>query len=443
MSTGCPEARTLEAYATQTLPESERPGIEAHLEGCAACRNELAGIHALRLGLQPGGPKAAGCLDDERLCLLVDGALPEAERERGLAHLAACPDCLASLVALGRALAEVGEGSRTPSAELLARAQALGARETGASERGWLARLFGDNLGFRLVVASATAAAVLALVVLLAPGDRPHEPPPLDHPGLADQPKGTGPLAPDPLPPAPEPPAPEPRLALPEPTPPPAKTRPSQVEPAAPAPWLPPASALALGPRSAPSASAIYFLGRTLGFLASVEGRTGLDPDRDARLAELVAGLPLAFEAARIEPGLAGHLRGFAEDLTARLRAPERDAQALQSRTRVLGQALAEALDASPDERTSAARTLGAMMQRWEFSLAAEGAGAPGDLDAEALGPARTLAGRLALAETRREELLGPGSELARLLASPPGPGRVPGLRAALARLDAALRALE
>lgn len=41
--TSCPQTERVAEYALRALPESERSSFEAHLRGCAECRQELAG----------------------------------------------------------------------------------------------------------------------------------------------------------------------------------------------------------------------------------------------------------------------------------------------------------------------------------------------------------------------------------------------------------------
>ncbi|NDU76511.1 anti-sigma factor, partial [Actinomadura sp. DSM 109109] len=82
--TGCTGARTaLGSYVLGALDPGERSRLEAHLEGCPACRDELAGMAGL--------PALLGRVDEaqvEQLAgpppELLDGLLAKAaERGRG------------------------------------------------------------------------------------------------------------------------------------------------------------------------------------------------------------------------------------------------------------------------------------------------------------------------------------------------------------------------
>lgn len=83
--TGCTEARAaLGSYVLGALDPGERSRLEAHLEGCPACRDELAGLAGL--------PALLGRVDEAQLERvagpppeLLDGLLARAEI--GRAHV--------------------------------------------------------------------------------------------------------------------------------------------------------------------------------------------------------------------------------------------------------------------------------------------------------------------------------------------------------------------
>jgi len=99
----------------------------------------------------------------ESLTALLDGALPPAERERALAHLAGCAECRAAEARLRAALAALSSlpAPPEPSPAFAQRFYARLAREK-AEPRGWLA---GIRWRWVLPAAAACAAAALGLGV--------------------------------------------------------------------------------------------------------------------------------------------------------------------------------------------------------------------------------------------------------------------------------------
>ena len=71
------------------------------------------------------GPEIKTHLDDEAFCALADGALEGADQEKALAHLAACPDCLAQWAGLLRNLEATEEAGQEVPRELKEKALRL------------------------------------------------------------------------------------------------------------------------------------------------------------------------------------------------------------------------------------------------------------------------------------------------------------------------------
>ncbi|WP_207400943.1 anti-sigma factor family protein, partial [Actinomadura roseirufa] len=79
---GCPDVRaSLGVYVLGAIDPAERSRLEAHLEGCSACRDELAGMAGL--------PALLGRVDEAQLSQvagpppeLLDGLLARAAERR-------------------------------------------------------------------------------------------------------------------------------------------------------------------------------------------------------------------------------------------------------------------------------------------------------------------------------------------------------------------------
>jgi anti-sigma-K factor RskA len=149
------------AYLLGALPEDERDGYEAHLAGCAVCREEIEQLgpaaEALPASVEPMAPppelKSRIMAEVEREAVLLAAAGPAADRapaERAprrrfrwtlprlaLAPVAAAAALLVVGVAIGLGIAGLGDGGRTVTASVdAARAPGAGAQievEDGAA----------------------------------------------------------------------------------------------------------------------------------------------------------------------------------------------------------------------------------------------------------------------------------------------------------------------
>jgi hypothetical protein len=94
-------------YALRAADGPADATIMAHVEECAACREETRAIRAtaeaLRAMERPTG-NLVGCLDELTLAAISDGALPTAERAEAFAHLATCSSCRGRLSSVVRLL---------------------------------------------------------------------------------------------------------------------------------------------------------------------------------------------------------------------------------------------------------------------------------------------------------------------------------------------------
>ncbi|HSA20526.1 MAG TPA: zf-HC2 domain-containing protein, partial [Myxococcota bacterium] len=439
----------LESFAADSLEPAERDRVAEHARSCEACRTELGGLAVVRLGLTRDAAPTGEHLGDERLALLADGALPEADREQALRHLLGCPSCLGSLVALHRALAAVGEGEHVPPPALLAQAAHPGARATPSPEgRPWLAWLLGGGLGWRLAAAGAAAAAILALVVLTAgPGPSARLPGP-GTPALIDPPAmllGERAPAPEPgqVPPRDIPPAPEPEPEPVAPGPPKAVLAWGVLaKEAAPPAWVPQAGATALTAEPGrASFGATFQLGRAAAYLEILERSSGLIAAQAGQLGQVLGALEPALRAALGGEPVQARLTTFARDLSARLAGAEADPQTLQVRVQVFRTALDEAL-AAPPARAQAAE-LGRLVQELTASSVAEARQVPALLapGPEPLARLRALlTSAVGLGTDERKAALEALDALAAARADIPTPERAGRIRAALERLDGSLR---
>ncbi len=379
MSGACPDPRLLESFAAEVLEPAERARVAAHVLACPTCQVELGGLAALRLGLARASAPEGEHLDDERLALLVDGALPEAERPGVERHLLGCPTCLGALASLSRALEAVGEGAHAPPRALLERAAAPGDRPATRSRSAWLDWLLGGHPAWRLAAASAAAAAVLALVVLASRPPPPLAPRP-GAPGPTLLPAGADAEPPELATPG-DPPTPR---TAPDPVKPPSRTAPPRArlawdllaEAAAPPPWTPPAGISAFAEAAGQaSPGAAYHLGRAAAYLQALERSGPLLVARRRPIGAAVAALEPALRAGLGGDPAQARLLAFARDLGTRLAEAEPDGQALQVRVQVFRTALQEAL-AAPPERALAAE-LGRLVQGLAASDLAAAEGTP------------------------------------------------------------------
>jgi anti-sigma-K factor RskA len=148
------------AYLLGALPEDEREGYEAHLAGCAVCREEVEQLapaaEALPASVEPIAPppelKSRIMAEVEREAVLLAAAGPGADEPAGrrrrrrfrwtlprltLAPVAAAAAVLIVGVAIGFGIAGLGDGGRTVTAQVdAARAPGAGAQievEDGAA----------------------------------------------------------------------------------------------------------------------------------------------------------------------------------------------------------------------------------------------------------------------------------------------------------------------
>lgn len=93
-----------------TRPRAEHRAMEAHLRGCADCREEVAALQAVAGGLIVAASPDAGtaCLDDHLVAALADGSLDPDLHRSVLPHLRSCPACLAAVGSVSAALADPG-----------------------------------------------------------------------------------------------------------------------------------------------------------------------------------------------------------------------------------------------------------------------------------------------------------------------------------------------
>jgi len=84
------------------LPEPRRRAIQAHLQHCAHCAEEVAEL-TVWSGLLPQAHEAGQCPSPLSLLSFSAGLMPSAERMPLASHLLRCPDCQQALVALDQA----------------------------------------------------------------------------------------------------------------------------------------------------------------------------------------------------------------------------------------------------------------------------------------------------------------------------------------------------
>ena len=128
---GCREWRTaLGAYALGDLAASERAGLEAHLDGCAECRAELASLESVAPLLSLADPSHSVSLSASVLQTIFDGGRLRAEvdiqrsRQRELAENYRLT-VLTALKEVEDALANTGRDARQEAAqaEIIAEAE--------------------------------------------------------------------------------------------------------------------------------------------------------------------------------------------------------------------------------------------------------------------------------------------------------------------------------
>ena len=342
------------------------------------------------------GPEQNRHLDDEAFCALADDALEGPERQRALAHLSTCSDCLAQWAGLLRNLEAAEEEEPIVPKALLTKARSLSPEEPQSRESFWEV-LFGMARPWQWGLAWGAATAVLLATLYFSPEMTPSEPA-FDPPRLSE--------------PAPvvaqssiqAQPTPESAQQTPEPT------RPKQPAvaqaPVKSSKHSEPADFLDLAKRSLPtdmlrepglaqgmneasarSLPSAYEIGRRLAYSQRYAKRLSSGDIREL-LADNTGSLALAFQQAQ-EPKLAE----MAADLQRNLKAKDPDQVVLKARLDVLGQAALQWLDA--DALRSAGACLGRLDQGWHMGKPSQDQLALCRTKLEALGASNPTGARL------------------------------------------------
>jgi len=333
--------------------EKRRVEIVRHLGECDQCRREFL-LAAATSGLALASEAGPDCLDNETLCALYDGALPEQQQGVALEHLAGCGHCLDALINLDRALAGA-------AAEPVEAPRELTRRLAGATGPSLWQRLRAGLLSMRFVAATASAAAAFLAVYFLA---RPPAEPTLEQPTPRSGPsplaeaeaEGNQAAPAEPAPASDELPAAETVAETGHPAAPapgPEKTAPPLLDakilakllPSTPETDRPPLGATALDTRRSDNSpwQQSYRLGRVIAtsLIASGRGKPGKSNDDIIRTGLLL--LARWLEGAGEES-----LAGFAGDLAEQLQAGRLDRIKLQARLEVLDQALRQKQSGEP-----------------------------------------------------------------------------------------------
>ena len=90
------------------LSAADQARVEVHLETCAHCAADVAGLRRSISNLEThrhtADPVQAGCLDEAQIAALVDGLLEPDDKTGVLSHLAVCHRCCQATASLVRAL---------------------------------------------------------------------------------------------------------------------------------------------------------------------------------------------------------------------------------------------------------------------------------------------------------------------------------------------------
>lgn len=90
------------------LSAADQARVEVHVETCARCAADVAGLRRSISNLETHGhtadPVQAGCLDEAQIAALVDGLLEPDDKTGVLSHLAVCHRCCQATASLVRAL---------------------------------------------------------------------------------------------------------------------------------------------------------------------------------------------------------------------------------------------------------------------------------------------------------------------------------------------------
>lgn len=112
------------------LSAADQARVEVHVETCARCAADVAGLRRSISNLETHGqtadPVQAGCLDEAQIAALVDGLLEPDDKTGVLSHLAVCHRCCQATASLVRALQS--EPIAAALSEHVARRQAINRR---------------------------------------------------------------------------------------------------------------------------------------------------------------------------------------------------------------------------------------------------------------------------------------------------------------------------
>ncbi len=90
------------------LSAADQARVAVHVETCARCAADVAGLRRSIANLETRGqtadPVQAGCLDEAQIAALVDGLLEPDDKTGVLSHLAVCHRCCQATASLVRAL---------------------------------------------------------------------------------------------------------------------------------------------------------------------------------------------------------------------------------------------------------------------------------------------------------------------------------------------------
>ena len=90
------------------LSAADQARVEVHVETCARCAADVAGLRRSISNLETHGhtadPVQTGCLDEAQIAALVDGLLEPDDKTGVLSHLAVCHRCCQATASLVRAL---------------------------------------------------------------------------------------------------------------------------------------------------------------------------------------------------------------------------------------------------------------------------------------------------------------------------------------------------
>jgi len=114
------------------LSAADQARVEVHVETCARCAADVAGLRRSISNLETHGhtadPVQAGCLDEAQIAALVDGLLEPDDKTGVLSHLAVCHRCCQATASLVRALQSEPIAAALSGPEHVARRQAINTR---------------------------------------------------------------------------------------------------------------------------------------------------------------------------------------------------------------------------------------------------------------------------------------------------------------------------